>query len=135
MDKKEEYAKAVCLFLAEQLRIHRLTLARAAEIARKIVAHMNLIDTEYDFLNLVKELSKDFDELVVLEQRVYIGVVQDERKHMETLVKEFVIETLSNDSDLALAIMHDATQDKVKLSDLKQKFPQFNTFLQANYAR
>ncbi len=44
--QKEEYAQAVCYFLAELLRNHRVSLPRAAEISEKVVGNINLIDTE-----------------------------------------------------------------------------------------
>ena len=71
---KEEYAKQVCLFLAELLRTHKIALPRAAEIAEKVTQNINLIDSEAQFLTLIKQLAQDFQELIHLGELVHMPV-------------------------------------------------------------
>jgi len=127
--KKEQYAKTVCLFLAEQLRVKKIGLQRAADIAQKVVYNINLMDTEADFLRLVKELSKDFDELFRLEDRVFFNMIADERKQMENLVRNFAIQILSQDPNMALDIMLEAIKEETKVETLAAKFPKFNDYI------
>jgi hypothetical protein len=127
---KEQYAKAVCMFLAEQLRTHKITLKRAAEIAKKVVENINLINSEGDFLNLIKELNKEFEELFKLEEKVFFNMQITDRKQMEAYVREFVIMTVSSDLNLAYSILSEAIKDEAKLTDLSQQFPPFSQFIQ-----
>ena len=127
---KEQYAKLVCLFLAEQLRTKKISLKRAADIAQKVMNNMNLLNTEHDFLRLIKELSKDFEELFTLGDRVFFWVQANERKSLEASVRTFAIEVIPKDPKLALDVMLEAIREEVKLEDLKQKFPLFSEYLQ-----
>lgn len=126
---KEEYAKAVCYFLAEQLRIHKISLRRAADIGQKVLNNLSLIETERDFLRLVKELSKDFEELAKLEQRVFFYVEETDRKQMEKAVRDYVIAMLAQDVKMAVEILKEAVKDKATASSLSDKFPEFKQFI------
>lgn len=129
LSNKEDYAKMVCLFLAELLRTHKISLNRAAEIAQKVVENINLINNEKDFLGLISELNKDFEELFRLEDRVFFHIAVDERKQMESQVRSFVIQIISDDPKMALDIMMEAIKEESKLETLSVKFPKFNDFL------
>lgn len=129
MVSKEEHAKLICMFLAEQLRVNKISLRRAAEIAQKVLNNMNLIDSEQDLLVFIRDLSKDFEELIKLEDRVFFWKQANERKDLESSVRAYVIETIYKDPDLALKILNEAIKDEAKLEDLKQKFPSFAEFL------
>jgi signal transduction histidine kinase len=129
---KEQYAQMVCLFLAEALRTRRISLQRAAEIAEKFLQNLSLLDTENDFLSLIKELAKDFDELDVLESRVAKSKETTEKRRLESLVKEFVIGILATDVKMAMSILQDASTDNAKLSDLGAKYPAFKNYLSKN---
>ena len=136
LPNKEQYARLVCLFLAEQLRVKKISLRRAADISQRVVNNINLIDTEQDFLRLVKELSKDFEELFTLEDRVFFYMQINERRSMETFVKRFAIEIIPQDPKLALDIMLTAIKDEAKLEDLKARFPLFSQYLErSSYAQ
>lgn len=126
---KEEYAKAVCLFLSEQLRTHKISLQRAADIASKIVSNLNLIDTEHDFLQLIKELSKEFEILIRLEEKVFFYAQINERKRMEQLVREFVIGYFASDSKMVLELLLEAIRSETTIAVLEQKFPVFSRFV------
>ncbi len=129
-NKKEEFAKVVCLFLAEQLRIRDITLSRAAEISKKVLQHINLLDQESDFLKLIQELAKDFEELHKLEKRVFFYMEEDQRKTMESHVKDFVIHILTQDMQLALQIMERTIKEGSDLSSLTNQFPKFKEFME-----
>ena len=128
--QKEEFAKLTCLFLAEQLRTKKISLQRASEIAQKVVQNLNLLDTEQDFLKFIKELTADFEELVHLEQRVFMHAEVTERRQMESHVKEFVISVLTHDANLALTIMEAAVKDETRLEHLLQSFPEFKNYME-----
>lgn len=128
--KKQDYARAVCVFLADGLRSKRVPLQHAAEIAQKVVENINLIDTEKDFLNFIKNLSKDFEELVKLEDRIFMHMKIDERKVMEAKVREFVVTVLQSDLSQAVEILDAAVKSGSKIDELQQKFPKFRQFLE-----
>jgi hypothetical protein len=127
---KEEYAKMVCLFLAEGLRTRRIDLQKTAEIAGKILQNINLLDTEHDFLSLIKELSKDFDELTALEQRVGQSIILNQKRKMEQQVREYAIQILVSDTKTALQLLQDAAQENITMENLYIKYPEFMKFLQ-----
>ncbi len=127
--KKEEYAKAVCFFLAEMLRSHRITLQRSSEIAQKVVENISLIDTEEEFLKFIKELTADFEDLYKLEQRVILDIQIGKREEMEAQVREFVIVAISENPTLALSILTEAIKENSKTDSLADKFPQFKQFV------
>jgi len=130
-NKKEEYAKMVCYFLAEQLRIHKISLKRAAEIGQKVLDNLNLIDSERDFLKLVKELARDFEELVKLEDRTFLFAQESERHKMEKAVRDYVIATLSRDMPSALMILSAAIAESASMDSLCGQFPQFKQFIKS----
>lgn len=128
-NQKDEYAKSASYFLAELLRTRKISLKRAAEIGQKLIDHINLIDTEQDFLKLVKELSADFEELNTLEDQVQMSIVISERKSLEHKVLDFVAFILPQDAQSAQAILQEAVKEDVRLEDLCGKFPQFSQFI------
>jgi len=132
--KKEEYAKAVCFFLSEMLRTHKISLERSAEIAQRILENINLIDTEEDFLKLIKELSKDFEELVRLEEQAHYRVEQSDRKSLDHIVREFVIYTIAEDLKLALALLQEVVNKKCTPQELCAKYPEFSQFIDKNFS-
>jgi hypothetical protein len=130
---KEEYARQVCLFLAEMIRCRRIKLSRAAEIAQKVVENINLIDSEEQFLKFINELSKDFQEMIYLGARVTFEFQAANRVQSEQYVREFVVLMLGHDLNMALAILQESikTESREKLlENLSIKFPQFKEFLE-----
>lgn len=130
-NNKEEYAKAVCYFLAELLRTHRVSLARASEITQKVLANINLIDTEAQFLKLVKELSQDFQELLSLGRRVDMHLKVGEREQFEIHVREFVILSLNSDPPSAMAVLKEAVTEGVAVEAICAKYPTFKQFMES----
>ena len=129
-NKKEEYARDVCYFLAELLRTRNITLRRAAEIAQRVVQNINLIDSEEDFLKLIIQMEHDFEELADLEQRVHLGIHFNQRREIEYQVRTFVSEILPSNSEEALQILLEAIKDNINLVDLENKFPDFKRFVE-----
>lgn len=130
VNQKEEYAKAVCYFLAELLRNHKVSLRRAAEISEKVVANINLIDTELHFLEFIRELSRDFEELVTLTTRIDLHLKTGEREKLDMQVREFVISSLDKDIHLAFGVLNEAVQPGACHEKLCQKFPLFKQFIE-----
>ncbi|HEX9503167.1 MAG TPA: hypothetical protein VF974_02490 [Patescibacteria group bacterium] len=128
-NSKNEYARHVSLFLAELLRSRKISLERAAEIAQKVVENINLIDSEHNFLQFVKELTLDFDELFPFEERVHMHVHVGERRDLERKVRGYAVHIMPSDLNQALAILQEALKDEVQLPDLYVKFPQFKQFI------
>jgi hypothetical protein len=132
---KEQYAKMVCLFLAEGLRTRRIPLQNAAEIAGKFLQNINLLDTEQDFLSLVKELSKDFSELSVLEHQASRAIQISEKRRLEQQVREFAVQVIVTDPPRALSLLQDAARDDVSIETLCAKYPEFKSFSQSRDGR
>ncbi|OGE87678.1 MAG: hypothetical protein A3J07_03110 [Candidatus Doudnabacteria bacterium RIFCSPLOWO2_02_FULL_49_13] len=128
--KKEEYAKQICLFLAELLRTRKISLKRAAEIAERVIQNINLIDSEAQFLGLIKELTSDFQELFNLNGRISFRIDVNKRLLMENQVREFVVSFLARDVKLALAVLEEAVKENAGVDNLYLKFPQFEEFIQ-----
>ena len=131
-NNKNEYARHISLFLAELLRTRKIGLERAAEIAQKVVENINLIDSEHNFLQFVKELTLDFDELFPFEERVHLRVHTGQRRDLERKVRGYAVHIMSQDMNEALAILQEAIKDEIQLPDLCVKFPQFKQFVDSN---
>lgn len=129
LDQKDQYAKAVSMFLAELLRTRRIGLNRAADIAQKVVANLNLLDSEARFLQFIKELSGDFEELFQLEARVDMHMKFSARHDFEQKVREFAISTLPTDANLACLVLQEAVSENCESEELSAKFPQFKEFI------
>ena len=128
-NKKDLYAKSVCFFLAEQLRTKNISLSRAAEIAQHVLDNIKLVDTEQDFLQLVKSLSADFEELCELTQRIQFDIKISQRRDLETQVRQFAATCLPQDPHLALCVLQEAVKEEVDFNYLCGKFPEFKQFV------
>ena len=129
-DQKNEYAKSVALFLAELLRTRKISISRASEIAGRVVNNINLIDTEEDFLKLIKELMSDFDELDHLHKLVTEKIQISKRVNLENRVREFASQTIITDLTLAANILSDAVSYNCTLEALCAKYPSFKQFME-----
>lgn len=132
LKKKHEYARAVCVFLADGLRSRRIPLQHAAEIAEKVVENINLIDSEEDFLKFVKNLASDFEELAKLEERIYMRIRIDERKELEAKVRDYVVRMIESDLEQSVRLLEEAVKNGSTLHDLVNKFPRFKKYLEDN---
>lgn len=131
VNKKEEYARAVCYFLAELLRNHRVALPRAAEISEKVLANINLIDTELQFLEFIRVISKDFEELVGFSERIDMHMKVGERQKLDIQVREFVIASLDKDLETAFLVLSEAVKPDACHEVLCGKFPVFKQFIES----
>lgn len=129
---KETYAQSVCYFLAELLRNHKVGLKRAGEISQKVLANINLIDTEVQFLKFIKDISLDFQELIPLTERINIHMRMSERQVMESQVREFVLAAIPVDLGTATDILHEAVKDGCTAQGLCGQFPQFKQFIETH---
>ena len=126
---KDNAAHQFCLFLAEEMRMHTISLGEAKEMARAIVAHKNLIDNEEHLLRLVMELSKDYPQLKKFEQKLAVYIERQGRSEAEKKVTEFVANIMDADQNLAIAILSDAIDGNNNLDMLCNKYPKFAEFL------
>jgi hypothetical protein len=131
-NSKNDFARHISLFLAELLRTRKIDLERAAEIAQKVVENINLIDNENHFLQFVKELTLDFDELFPFEERVHMHLHVGERRDLERRVRSYAVHIMSTDLNQSLAILQEAIKDEINLDQLYSKFPQFKIYVDAN---
>ncbi len=129
---KNDYAKSVSLFLAELLRTRKINLKRAADIAQKVVQNINLIDTERHFLQFVKELASDFEELFPFEELVHLHIHSTDRRDLEHKVRLFVAHIMSSDQPQALNLLQESLRNDVTSAELYAKFPQFRQFTERN---
>jgi uncharacterized protein (DUF1778 family) len=132
VQKKQEYARAVCVFLADGLRSKRIPLQHAAEIAEKVVENINLIDSEEDFLKFIKNLSKDFEEMIRLEDRIYLNMKIGKREVLEAKVRSFVVTILQSDLRQSVEILDEAVKGQTDIDALGLKFPKFKQYLEGN---
>ncbi len=133
LPQKEQYAKSVCFFLAELLRTRKVELKRAAEIAQKVVENINLLETEQDFLRLIKELAADFEELFHLERRVTFNIQVSDREKLESEVREFAVVAITRDPVLVTSVLTEAMKQGSSIRELSSKFPQFQEFTTAKH--
>jgi hypothetical protein len=130
-NNKNEYARHVALFLAELLRTRRISLDRAAEISQRVVENLNLIDTENHFLEFVKHLAKDFQELFPLEDRINLRIRTKSRSELEKQVEAYATHIMSKDLDQSLAILQEAAKEDLKLIEFYAKFPDFKLYIES----
>jgi hypothetical protein len=126
---KDNAAHLFCLYLAEEMRVHTISLGEAKEITRAIVAHKNLIDNEEHMLRLVMELSKDYPRLKKFEQSLAVYLERKGRTESEKKVTEFVATIMDTDPNTAMQILDDAIDSHNNLDILKSKYPKFAEFM------
>ncbi len=131
-DSKDNALHLLCLFLAEEMRMHMISLGAAKEIARSVIANANLIDNEEHMLRFVAEISKDYPQLKRFEQKLAIYIERQGKSDSEKLVAKFVESIVSSDQNLAMSILDDAINSDNSLDELKAKYPQFAKFLEEN---
>ena len=129
---KEKLAKAVCLFLAEMLRTREVTLRRGAEIAAQVVDQLGEIKSEIHFLEIVREMEYEFQELKQLEKDLVFYHEVDKREKMEKLVRQYAVNYLPDNPEAAVDIMEEALKPDITLEDLAKKFVDFAKFINKN---
>lgn len=126
---KEKLSKAVCLFLAEMLRTRSMSLERSAEIAAGIVEQLDEIQNEMHFLEVVREMEYEFQELKQLERDLVFYNQVGERERMEEVVRQYAINYLPDNPEAAVEIMEKALLSGTTLDDLIHEFPEFEKFV------
>ena len=126
---KDAALNQLCLFLAEEMRIHTISLGEAKGIARQVLTNGNLIDNEEHLLRLMIELSKDYPQLKKFEKKLTIYIERTSRNEAEKKVTEFVQQFMDKNQDLALSILDDAINSGNSLEALSQKYPEFAEFI------
>ncbi|MBX4204683.1 MAG: hypothetical protein KW788_00670 [Candidatus Doudnabacteria bacterium] len=129
LNPKDNAAHLFCLFLAEEMRMRMISLGTAKEMARAVVAHKNLIDSEEHMLRLIMELAKDFPQLKKFEQKLAVYIERQGRSDAEKKVTEFVAGIMDTDQNLAMQVLEDAIDANNNLDILKNKYPKFAEFL------
>jgi len=127
---QESLARVVCLFLAEMLRTREVSLKRGAEIAERIVVKLSEVETEQHFLEIIKRLEYDFQELRHLHRDLIFYHEVSDREMMEKLVREFAIQQLPNEPQRAVGLMEQALKPEISLRDLTNDHPGFAEFVE-----
>jgi len=129
-ENKQRFIKTVNVFLADLHHLGKITWDRAEKIAQNFFRHINLLDEEEDFLKLIEELSKDFEELHELTVRIKRSIHADKRRQMENNAREFAIFMMTNNARAASDFLKEVLQEGVSEDYLSEKFPEYGHFLQ-----
>ena len=121
-------SKAVCLFLAEMLRTRKVKLDRCADIAAEIVNRLESIGSEKQFLDAVKELEFEFQELKTLKNDLLQVTSMSSRQQMEQIVREYAIQILPHDPKQSILLLEEALKSESTLISLSKRFPAFAKF-------
>ncbi|OGE91132.1 MAG: hypothetical protein A3G07_00665 [Candidatus Doudnabacteria bacterium RIFCSPLOWO2_12_FULL_47_12] len=125
---KENMSKAVCLFLAEMLRTRKVKLDRCADIAAEIVNRLESIGSEKQFLDAVKELEFEFQELKTLKNDLLQVTSMSSRQQMEQIVREYAIQILPHDPKQSILLLEEALKSESTLISLSKRFSDFAKF-------
>src|SRR5438105_4090415 len=87
----------VALFLSEEIRSHRTSLSRAAEISERVIPKLKSINSESQALSILKDIEKDFEEVSVLKQALHFGTKASDIKVYEAEIKEYASRTFVKD--------------------------------------
>lgn len=135
MNLQEQYAEAVCQFLAEQLRTRQVSLERAAEIAEGVVGRLERIKTDEEFQEAVREAHVEFEEMRQLQSRFESRAILSEREEMERLVREYAAGKLPLDPQAALLLLREALQPDTTLDWLLRKYPELNYYYKHEFKK
>jgi len=125
---KENMSKAVCLFFAEMLRTRKVKLDRCADIAAEIVNRLESIGSEKQFLDAVKELEFEFQELKTLKNDLLQVTSMSSRQQMEQIVREYAIQILPHDPKQSILLLEEALKSESTLISLSKRFSDFAKF-------
>jgi len=125
MSHNDKYARTLVMFLAEGLRTRTFTANRAAEIAEKVLANINLVDTEEHFLLLVKELSHDFEELGPFGDSLEKDLATSSTRGLEESIRQYAVQALHSDPKEAMEILKAAAEPGLSKASIYEAFPKF----------
>lgn len=126
------FSKLIGLFLAEELRSRRVSLARAAEISRRVMRSLGNINSETDALNMLSEIEKDFEEVLVLKQVLHFGYKESDVKLYEEEIKQYAADLVKRDMEASAAFLKDASDNGTTIQTLCVKYPNFCSYLAVN---
>jgi hypothetical protein len=125
----QNFNNLVALFLAEAIRSRRTSLARAAEISRRVISRLGSMDSEDSALAMLTEIEKDFEEVTTLKQALHFGYQDTEIKTFEPEIKEFAARIFAQDLSLSGNFLQDAARPEMTIQELCIKYPKFCDFL------
>ena len=126
------FNRIVSLFLAEELRSRRVSLARAAEISRRVLQNLGNIHSETDALNMLSDIEKDFEEVGVIKQALHFGHAQPDVKQYEQQIKEYASDLLKQDIESSATFLRDCSGPQADIQVLCVKYPKFCEYLSRN---
>lgn len=132
MEQTLNLNQMVALFLAEAIRSRRMSISRAAEISQRVVSNLPRVSSENEVLNMLTDISRDFDEVVVLKQALHFGHHPSDVKIFESEIKYYASEILENDIDASNAFLQYAAQPGMTIQQLFLKYPTFCQFLMSH---
>ncbi len=122
----------VALFLAEAVRSRRTSLARAAEISKRVISFLPKLKTENETLAALTEIEKDFEEITALKQALHFGYNPSDTKIFEAEIKEYASKFFLQDLTLSSDFLEDASKPGMTIQRLCLKYPDFCNYLLAN---
>jgi len=117
------------MFLAEVIRSRRTSLSRAAEISDRVIQLLPQMKTEAETLNLLTDVEKDFEEMVVLKQALHFGYSETDVLVYEHDIKEYAARIFTEDMALSVAFLQDASKPGMDIQRLCLKYPDFCQYL------
>ena len=119
----------VALFLAEAMRTRRTSLARAAEISKRVVSKLASITNENQALSMLTDVEKDFEEVATLKQAIHFGYEATSLKVFEKEIKEYASKILTQNLNLSNAFLQDAALPNMTIEQLCIKYPDFCSYV------
>jgi hypothetical protein len=119
----------IALFLAEAIRSRRTSLARAAEISRRVVSRLPQTTTEGQALAMLTEIEKDFQEVSSLKQALHFGHETSDIKTYEEEIRAYASRVFERDINSSNAFLQDAALPGVSIQQLCLKYPDFCDYL------
>ncbi len=129
MDQSQNLNQLIALFLAEAIRSRRISLARAAEISKRVVARLPGLESEDEALLMLTQIEKDFEEVTVLKQALHFGYQASSIKVYESEIKDYVSKILARDINSSTAFLQDAASPGLTIQQLCLKYPEFCRYL------
>ena len=125
----QTFNNLVALFLAEALRSRRMSLARAAEISRRVVSGIGMLNSEGQILELLTSIEREFEEVTSLKQALHFGYRPSDVKIYETEIRDYVSKIFARDINLSNAFLQDAARPGASIQQLCLKYPEFCQYL------
>lgn len=119
----------VALFLSEAIRSRRTSIARAAEISRRVLLELPQVGSEDEALAMLTDIEKDFEEVSTLKQALHFGYETNDIKVFAQEIKDYASQILLKDMSLSDTFLQDAAAPGATIQALCLKYPQFCDYL------